>query len=587
MANRRLFSQLFIPSLTIIIVVILTFVWFIIRSVEDFYYNEKTNELKARAILVSRNISNEFVYNSSYLTKVCQDVAAATSTRITIIAASGDVMGDSHEDQQKMDNHNDRPEIIIAREKGIGKVIRYSHTLEQEMMYLAIPVNIAGQSLIIRTSLPITSLQDNIAGIRRTVLIIGIIISLLAGGVSFILSKRIAKPLEVMKQSAERFAEGDFSPKLPVSNTSELNSLANSLNQMTEQLNDRIQTILQERNEREAVLSSMVEGVLAVDTREKIISLNKAAAELFHTERDIAVGKPVSAIIRNSELLFFIEQVLTRRQYQETELTFRNATDRFLNITSAVLQDESGSSTGAVFVLNDITGIRKLENIRKEFVANVSHELKTPITAIKGFIETLRDVTDSVERQHFLDILETQSNRLNAIIDDLLELSRIERQEGSVEILLKAGSIKTVLVDAVLDCRKIADKKNIPVQVQCDERLTALMNAPLLQQAVVNLLDNAIKYSDFGDQVIVYAEQKGNQIVISVQDFGIGIAKEHFERLFERFYRVDKARSRKLGGTGLGLAIVKHIAQVLGGDVSVSSTIGDGSIFSIRIEASV
>lgn len=587
MANRRLFSQLVIPSLTIIIVVVLTFVWLIIRSVEDFYYDEKTNELKTHAVLVSRIISNEFTNDIRDITKVCQDLGAATGTRVTIIAASGDVLGDSHEDPRKMDNHNDRPEIIRAHEKEIGTVIRYSHTLEQEMMYLAIPVTIAEQSLIIRTSLPITSLQDNIAGIRRTVLIIGILISMMAGVTSLILSKRIAKPLEVMKHSAEQFAEGNFSPKLPISNTTELNSLANSLNRMTKQLNHRFQTILQERNEREAVLSSMVEGVLAVNTQGRIISLNKAATNLFHIERKSAIGNQIGSIIRNSDLIFFIEDVLAGEKVQEKELTISNTNNRYLNITGAILFDESDKKTGAVFVLNDITRIRKLENIRKEFVANVSHELKTPITAIKGFTETLRNVSDPDKQKHFLNILENHSNRLNAIIDDLLELSRIEQQEGLADLHLESSSLRTVLESAMQGCEKAATDKNIDIRIHCDERLIELINPPLLQQAVVNLLNNAIKYSDSGNKVIVSARRKNGEVILSVQDFGIGIASEHWNRLFERFYSVDKARSKKLGGTGLGLAIVKHIAHIHNGRVSIHSEIGKGSVFSIIIPATV
>jgi len=323
MAERKLFSQLFIPSVTLLVLVIIIFVWFIIHSVQNFYYLEKTNELKAQAILVSRIISDESLKDGGELTKLCQDIGNETGTRITIISASGHVLGDSHEDPLKMDNHNDRPEVIHARKTGLGTVIRYSHTLEQEMMYLAIPVTISKKSWIIRTSLPITSLEDSIDGIRRTVFLIGILILLLAGGVSFILSRRIANPLEVMKHSAELFAKGDFSPKLPITSTSELNSLSHSLDQMTLQINGRIQTILRERNEREAVLASMVEGVLAVNANEQIISLNMAAAQLFHIEKYASIGKPVSSIIRNSDLLNFIEQVLASGQYQETELIFK------------------------------------------------------------------------------------------------------------------------------------------------------------------------------------------------------------------------------------------------------------------------
>ncbi len=586
MAERKLFSQLFIPSVTLLVLVIIIFVWFIIHSVQNFYYLEKTNELKAQAILVSRIISDESLKDGGELTKLCQDIGNETGTRITIISASGHVLGDSHEDPLKMDNHNDRPEVIHARKTGLGTVIRYSHTLEQEMMYLAIPVTISKKSWIIRTSLPITSLEDSIDGIRRTVFLIGILILLLAGGVSFILSRRIANPLEVMKHSAELFAKGDFSPKLPITSTSELNSLSHSLDQMTLQINGRIQTILRERNEREAVLASMVEGVLAVNANEQIISLNMAAAQLFHIEKYASIGKPVSSIIRNSDLLNFIEQVLASGQYQETELIFKNSSDRFLHVTGAVLHDETGESTGAVLVLNDITRIQKLENIRKEFVANVSHELKTPITAIKGFIETLRNVKDPNDRKRFLAILESHSNRLNAIIDNLLKLSRIEGQEDSSEIRLEEGPVRAILESAVEECQSNIEENSIHIQIDCPENLSAMIHGPLLQQAVVNLLDNAIKYSDEELVVKLFARVDQNQLVITVQDFGMGIPEEHFGRLFERFYRVDKARTRKRGGTGLGLAIVKHIAHIHHGTVSVQSEVGKGSSFSMIIPLS-
>jgi len=237
-------------------------------------------------------------------------------------------------------------------------------------------------------------------------------------------------------------------------------------------------------------------------------------------------------------------------------------------------------------VLNDITRIQKLENIRKEFVANVSHELKTPITAIKGFIETLRNVKDPNDRKRFLAILESHSNRLNAIIDNLLKLSRIEGQEDSSEIRLEEGPVRAILESAVEECQSNIEENSIHIQIDCPENLSAMIHGPLLQQAVVNLLDNAIKYSDEELVVKLFARVDQNQLVITVQDFGMGIPEEHFGRLFERFYRVDKARTRKRGGTGLGLAIVKHIAHIHHGTVSVQSEVGKGSSFSMIIPLS-
>ncbi|MFQ5754303.1 MAG: ATP-binding protein, partial [bacterium] len=314
-------------------------------------------------------------------------------------------------------------------------------------------------------------------------------------------------------------------------------------------------------------------------------SLNSAAAELLKVDKTTAIDKTVQALVRNTELCQFIRDVLSGHNYLETELVFSSPGDRYLKVTGTILQGEDGSQIGALIVLNDITKIRQLENIRREFVANVSHELKTPITSIKGFVETLQDdtVKDADELKQFLDIIARHADRLNAIIDDLLELSWIEQQEEESDIPWEINPVKPVLEAAVQDCRDQADRKQIKVNIKCDGQLVAPMNAPLLQQAIVNLADNAIKYSDSGQDVVVMAKQNENEMVITVQDFGIGIAEKHFERLFERFYRVDKARSRKLGGTGLGLAIVKHIAQVHSGSVSVQSDPGEGSTFSIHL----
>jgi len=280
-----------------------------------------------------------------------------------------------------------------------------------------------------------------------------------------------------------------------------------------------------------------------------------------------------------------VADVLASQQPLEVEIEVHDNGSRFLQAHGAVLRGAAAESIGAVVVLHDVTRLRRLEQVRRDFVANVSHELRTPVTSIKGFVETLLDgaMNNPDELQRFLRIVATQTDRLNAIIEDLLTLSRIEQESERAEIPLSKTSIKSVLSAAMEVCGVKAAEKDIHIELNCQAELQAEVNPPLLEQAVINLLDNAIKYSPTGQTVHLEANLAETEVVISVRDHGCGISREHLPRIFERFYRVDKARSRKLGGTGLGLAIVKHIAQVHRGAATVESVIGQGSTFFIHL----
>jgi two-component system phosphate regulon sensor histidine kinase PhoR len=388
-----------------------------------------------------------------------------------------------------------------------------------------------------------------------------------------------------MKKGAEQFAVGDLSHRLLETNLEEMDGLADALNQMAAQLDDRIKTIMEQRNELEAVLSSMQEGVIAFDVDERIININQAAARIFQCEPADLLNRTVQEAIRNPEVQRFIRDALYTSENLESDITLYQEDERIIHAHSTSLFDSGGTSTGILVVLNDVTQLRQLENMRRDFAANVSHEIKTPLTAIKGFVETLHHNTvDSPEEsQRFLDIITKHVDRLTAIIDDLMKLSRIEQQDEKQEIILKTEPIKRVIQRAIQTCQEKTKAKKINIDLECEEDISAKIDATMIEQAVFNLLDNAINYSHEQSVVKVSAYEKDKEIIINVQDHGIGISKEHLSRLFERFYRVDKARSRSLGGTGLGLAIVKHIAQAHGGRVSVESTPGQSSIFSLHL----
>jgi two-component system phosphate regulon sensor histidine kinase PhoR len=414
--------------------------------------------------------------------------------------------------------------------------------------------------------------------------------SLACGGLAialgWLLARRAAEPVEKLCAAATRLAAGDVDAPLPSTELAEVAGLSAALGRLREQLVERGLTIGRQGTQQEAVLGSMIEGVLAIDARQRIVGMNRAAADLLAVDLDGVLRRPLQEVIRNPDLRRFALLAIDCREPVEDDLVLRAARDRTIRLRGTALRDVSGEG-GAVIVLNDVTDIERLENVRRDFVANVSHELKTPVASIKGFVETLLDgaLDDPADSRRFLEIVGRQADRLASIIEDLLALSRIEQSEGSGNLPLEPTPIADVFAAVTADCGPRAAERSIRLDAACPESLVAEVNPPLLEQAVINLVDNAIKYSDPGRAVRITADLDGGQLVIRVVDEGAGIEAEHLPRLFERFYRVDKARSRKLGGTGLGLSIVKHIVQAHGGTIDVESTPGVGSTFTIRMPA--
>ena len=412
-----------------------------------------------------------------------------------------------------------------------------------------------------------------------------IVLTVLAAGVGLVSSQRISRSLQVMRASAEHFADGDFSHRLRIPNTPEMGNLAVTLNDMAAQLEDQITVVTQQRNEQEAILVSMQEGVLALDPQAHVIAMNPAAEGLLAVSAAQARGRTVQEVIRNVGLQRLLADAMSKAEPTMGEIVLRGDEERFLQGTATALRDAAGRDLGMLVVLNDITQIRRLEIIRRDFVANVSHELKTPITSIKGFVETLRDgaLDDRPQAVRFLEIVARHADRLHAIIEDLLSLSRLEQNDEIAEIPRPEVPLSPIVEAAVLDCSAKAAARHVTVVPACVPGLHVKANAPLLEQAIVNLLDNAISYSNADGTVWLTARRENGAVRIDVRDEGIGIAPEHVPRIFERFYRTDKARDRASGGTGLGLAIVKHIAQIHDGQVSVASEVGQGSTFSLHL----
>jgi two-component system phosphate regulon sensor histidine kinase PhoR len=585
--NTRLLWLLY-PSYLLIIVVSLAAVTpYASRSLRDFYLEQTASDLEARALFFEKQVETFLdPLDEGRIDRLCKTIGRRASTRLTVIMPSGQVVGDSEGETAAMDNHANRPEIKPAFAGQVGTSVRYSRTVNKNMMYLAIPVR-KGRSTVavVRASVSISSIDKAFRSVQISIVIAALIMVALAAILSLFVSRRISRPLEEMTEGAERFARGDLGHRLPIPGSLEMRRLAESMNQMAAQLNDRIRTISRQRQQLEAVYSSMVEGIIAVNTDERIISMNEASGRIFGWAPSEAKGRSIQEVVRNTDLQRFVKEALASPGLVEKDVVHYSEGEKILNLHGTVLYGEGRNSIGALIVLNDVTRLRKLENVRRDFVENASHEIKTPITTIKGFVETLRDgaINDPDQAIRFLEIVGNHVDRLDAIIDDLLNLSRIEQGAGSNKIVLQKAPVKDALQAAIRLCREKAEEAAIPVELKCEDGVSAEINPRLLERAFVNLLDNSIKYSREGNAVRIEVAATGEEVTISFKDSGIGIPREHLPRLFERFYRVDKGRSRKLGGTGLGLAIVKHVVQAHRGRVSVESLPGKGSTFRIHL----
>ncbi len=558
-------------------------------SFKSFYYQERAIDLEIRAKLLAPEFSR-LIQSKNY-----QDIQEKTLilgneslTRLTIVLPSGEVLGDNKNNPQIMDNHKNRPEIKQAILNGKGLSIRYSNTISTDGMNFAMPLIAQGKIIgFIRTSTPLDTLQNALWNIYYKVAIGFALLSFITIFVSWWMSKSLVRPLEMIKVQAQRLAKGDFSSRVQLhSNDSlETEQLGQAFNEIAIQLNQRIEIILNQRNEQEAVFSSMVEGVIAVDNSKQVLRINQAAYKILKISAKNIEGKSLNNIIKNDELRNLIIFALQQDSPAGQEIVIHHGADyeQVLFAQSAPLLDIHKNKCGTLIVFNDITKLKEFELQRKEFVANVSHELRTPLTAIQGLSETLIEFPELVQekRAYFIDVIHTHSIRLESIIENLLTLSKIEKETEIDEIDFVDESVTLAISNAIFLCKEKALKRKIKIILHNSEEIIFKHNSALIEQAIINLLNNAIKYSNGDSEITITVTKQNSNVKISVADQGTGIPEEHLSRLFERFYRVDKARSRQLGGTGLGLSIVKHIALAHKGTITVSSEINKGSIFSL------
>jgi len=590
MFRSRLIWQVYPLFLAVTLVAVVAVTVYFSHAFRAFYRSEARAELRALAVVAAPQIVRMLDADPAQIDELCKRFGQATQGRMrfTVITSAGRVLGDSHEELSNIRDHSDRPEIQAAFRTGYGESVRHSPTLGREMLYVAVPVEeSAVPRAVVRLAISANAMDLVVKDMRSHVVWAGLVIVVCVAMLSLLVSRSISQPIVSMRRVAQSFARGQFNVRAPAAAATELDDLAKALNEMAAQLSDRIVTITRQRNELDTVLSSMIEGVFAVDADARIVSINRAAAQLLSIDPAKAQGRAVEEVVRNLGLQEFVRQTLAGDKPTEDDVSFSADGERFFHVQGARLVDPRGERAGAVIVLSDMTRIRRLESLRRDFVANVSHELKTPVTSIQGFTEALQEggLADPEQTKRYVSIISKHAQRLNAIIDDLLSLSRLEENAERRAISFEHHSLKEVVKAAIELAAVKAEQKQIAVSLVCPDEVQAKINAPLLEQAIVNLIDNAVKYSEPGSSVEVRVESRESQTAIHVKDAGCGIPASHLSRIFERFYVVDKSRSRKLGGTGLGLAIVKHIAQVHDGQVTVESTPGKGSVFTLYLPA--
>ena len=508
---------------------------------------------------------------------------AASDVRITVVASDGKVLADSQSDPSTMENHAGRPEIRDAFAAGNGQSMRHSVTINRDLLYYAVRLPVTGGSpLVLRFALPVKTVDAELWEFRKRLWLASLLMLLVTGTVSLLVSRSFADRVDRLTQFSRRVAEGDFRPLEADRSGDAIEALGVSLNETAVRLDRTIRTLTEERNLSSAILGSMVEGVAVVNGAERVVFANPGFTEILGLDVPPQSGSALVEVVRQTELIEAVRRVLEGEPRVEAEIVTGTLRQRFFAATVASVR--AADTSGAVIVLHDITELRKLERVRRDFVANVSHELKTPLTAVQGFTETLLAgaIDDPQNRIRFLEIILEHSRRLARLTDDLLKLSKMDADRLELEI--HRLSVSQFVESCVETAQRPAAEKNLRISVNLQEQMPDIAaDRRRLAEVLQNLLDNAIQYTPPGGQIMVSATEDDGQVKFTVADTGIGIPQADQPRIFERFYRVDVARSREVGGTGLGLAIARHLVETHGGRIWVESEVGRGSQFHFTV----
>lgn len=589
--KRTPIFKILMPSIScFIILMLIMFSTYTYNILNSFYMSLNKEELTAAANVFKAQItSSSNTLDRTLATTFCNNVFNNHLMRYTLILDDGKVISDSWKNAHDMENHSDRKEIIrVLNGEAYSESIRYSSTIGKDMLYVTIPFTENGSVVaVLRVSKPLADIKNQFYQFLVKPLFATLTLLIISIFIIYFISKKLSQPLEELKNVALKFTNGDENIVFPNSSIEEIDILAITMDAMVSKLENRISTITKQRDEEQALMMNMTEAVIVVNRDRELLKVNRAAEHMFNFTAEDVVNKKLVKVLYNSDLLETVDRVFATNK--PIEASMRKDTPQGVfnyRVNGVKIPSVNLSNIKAVFVITDITHLRKLETMRQDFVANVSHELRTPITSIIGFAETLvgEKKLDKQDIDKFNAIIYKQANRLKTIIDDLLVLSRLDYNTDLNSLDFMPANISHVAQNVVQTVSKEAKKNCLEIQVDVDETILVNMNIQLIELAIQNLLINAIKYSGEDSKHIelsVFA--RGREAIVKVKDFGFGIPEDSIDRIFERFYRVDKGRSRKVGGTGLGLSLVKRIAILHAGHVSVESTLGKGSTFYLHL----
>lgn len=586
--KKRIFKYYFI----LIFLVLFLSMLFAAILAQNYYKAEVENKLKSIAFSLGYLLEYEDSVDTGFdYERLARDYAtrhdsagesALGKLRITFIDFSGNVLGDSEANFREMENHLYRKEIQEALEGRIGNDMRVSKTVSTDFLYVAVPF--AQQKLIIRASVPLVQIQKINDMVRFYALLTFLAALLLSILISIRISSTITKPLNDLITASKEIAGGNYTKQINInSSNDELGKLALSFNEMSSRLDLTMSDLHNKKIELQSIVDSMTNGLVAVDSDLRIILINPAARKIFAIDKEVEITRnKINRHIRNNQINKALQETIEKNESQEYDVSLG---DKILHISTGPIRSKANkvSNSGGIVFIQDITNVRKLEQLRTEFVSNVTHELKTPITSIRGFIETLKNgaINNQEVAGKFLDIIDIEAERLHALIEDILQLSEIESKQtdGEIEDISLSELVREVFAIA----QPLADEKGISLNYFTQEELFYKANRNRLKQLLLNLVDNGIKYNVPQGSVSITASRERGKLTISVKDTGIGIPAEHSSRVFERFYRVDKGRSRDKGGTGLGLSIVKHIVNLYNGDIKINTQLEKGTEFIIQL----
>ncbi len=564
--RKSIFFKMLMGYLVIMIamaILILTFTYEIVKS----HYEQTTEDnLKNIAIPLQQVIIPPLKgNNTAALNTLAKRYGSELDLRVTVIDTTGKVLADSDKDPLTLENHLDRPEVVQALAGKVGRSIRYSTTLWQDLLYMAMPVETGGKIIgVLRLSTPLTHVTDLLKTLRTRVLQLTLLVIVISLVIAALISHLLSTPIRELSKAARRVASGDLSVRVPPKSDDEMRHLTDSFNEMTQRLEHSFAELSGRNEELESIISSMTAGLLVLDEEGKVRLFNAGAQKLLPAEK--ILGRYYWELLRSTRLNTLIEEGSERSISGEVELADKS----FLCIITPLASRKS-----KVVLLHDITESKLIERVKKDLVVNVSHELRTPLTAIKGFTETLLDEADPKSKE-YLGIIKRHTDRLIAMVNDLLTLSELEEKP---QLVMEEVNLQELIANvlAIYDPRIRAKGLDITADIS---PITIMGDPFKLEQLLTNLIDNALKYTEKG-QISLDAEVRDRNAIITVKDTGIGIPREDLGRVFERFYVVDKSRSRSMGGTGLGLSIAKHIATLHAGSIVVASTPYTGSTFTV------